>query len=144
MAIRGWRMGDPMRAQGGHRRGGHRRASVPRHCRGPGVPVRHWARGHLPHHPQGGDHPDPGALRLCLGGHRRPGLKGRGPASRGRTLLGVPGTVLAARARLKALNPHLVLGMGGHASGPVGVAAWLLGIPLALHEQNAIPGATNR
>ena len=34
--------------------------------------------------------------------------------------------------------------MGGHASGPAGVAAWLLGIPLALHEQNAIPGATNR
>ena len=71
-------------------------------------------------------------------------LKGEGLLSRGRTLLGVPGAVLAARARLKALNPHLVLGMGGHASGPRGVAAWLLGIPLALHEQNAIPGATNR
>jgi UDP-N-acetylglucosamine--N-acetylmuramyl-(pentapeptide) pyrophosphoryl-undecaprenol N-acetylglucosamine transferase len=71
-------------------------------------------------------------------------LKGEGLLSRGRTLLGVPGTVLAARARLKKLNPHLVLGMGGHSSGPAGVAAWLLGIPLALHEQNAIPGATNR
>jgi UDP-N-acetylglucosamine--N-acetylmuramyl-(pentapeptide) pyrophosphoryl-undecaprenol N-acetylglucosamine transferase len=71
-------------------------------------------------------------------------LKGEGLLSRGRTLLGVPGTVLAARTRLKALNPHLVLGMGGHSSGPAGVAAWLLGIPLALHEQNAIPGATNR
>jgi UDP-N-acetylglucosamine--N-acetylmuramyl-(pentapeptide) pyrophosphoryl-undecaprenol N-acetylglucosamine transferase len=71
-------------------------------------------------------------------------LKGEGLLSRGRTLLGVPGAVLAARARLKTLNPCLVLGMGGHASGPVGVAAWLLGIPLALHEQNAIPGATNR
>ena len=71
-------------------------------------------------------------------------LKGEGLFSRGRTLLGLPGAVLAARTRLKALNPHLVLGLGGHASGPVGVAAWLLGIPLALHEQNAIPGATNR
>jgi len=71
-------------------------------------------------------------------------LKGEGLLSRGRTLLGVPGAVLAARARLKALNPHLVLGMGGHSSGPAGVAAWLLGIPLAVHEQNAIPGATNR
>ena len=71
-------------------------------------------------------------------------LKGEGLLSRGRTLLGVPKAVRAARARLKALNPHLVLGMGGHASGPAGVAAWLLGIPLALHEQNAIPGATNR
>jgi UDP-N-acetylglucosamine--N-acetylmuramyl-(pentapeptide) pyrophosphoryl-undecaprenol N-acetylglucosamine transferase len=71
-------------------------------------------------------------------------LKGEGLLSRSRTLLGVPGAVLTARARLKALNPHLVLGMGGHAAGPAGVAAWLLGIPLALHEQNAIPGATNR
>jgi UDP-N-acetylglucosamine--N-acetylmuramyl-(pentapeptide) pyrophosphoryl-undecaprenol N-acetylglucosamine transferase len=71
-------------------------------------------------------------------------LKGEGLLSRGRTLLGVPGAVLAVRARLQALNPHLVLGMGGYAAGPVGVAAWLLGIPLALHEQNAIPGATNR
>jgi UDP-N-acetylglucosamine--N-acetylmuramyl-(pentapeptide) pyrophosphoryl-undecaprenol N-acetylglucosamine transferase len=71
-------------------------------------------------------------------------LKGEGLLSRGRTLLGLPGAVLAARARLKNLNPHLVLGMGGHSSGPAGVAAWLLGIPLALHEQNAIPGATNR
>jgi UDP-N-acetylglucosamine--N-acetylmuramyl-(pentapeptide) pyrophosphoryl-undecaprenol N-acetylglucosamine transferase len=71
-------------------------------------------------------------------------LKGEGLFSRGRTLLGLPGAVLAARARLKNLNPHLVLGMGGHSSGPAGVAAWLLGIPLAVHEQNAIPGATNR
>ncbi|MGA9756470.1 MAG: undecaprenyldiphospho-muramoylpentapeptide beta-N-acetylglucosaminyltransferase [Desulfobaccales bacterium] len=71
-------------------------------------------------------------------------LKGEGLLSRIRTLLGVPGAVLAARSRLQALNPHLVLGMGGHSSGPAGVAAWLLGIPLALHEQNAIPGATNR
>jgi UDP-N-acetylglucosamine--N-acetylmuramyl-(pentapeptide) pyrophosphoryl-undecaprenol N-acetylglucosamine transferase len=71
-------------------------------------------------------------------------LKGQGFLSRGRTLLGLPGAGLAARTRLQALKPHLVLGMGGHSSGPAGVAAWLLGIPLALHEQNAIPGATNR
>src|SRR4030042_6150188 len=39
-------------------------------------------------------------------------LKGVGLLSRGRTLLGLPGAVLAARARLKALKPNLVLGMG--------------------------------
>jgi UDP-N-acetylglucosamine--N-acetylmuramyl-(pentapeptide) pyrophosphoryl-undecaprenol N-acetylglucosamine transferase len=71
-------------------------------------------------------------------------LKGEGLFSRVRTLLGIPGAVLAAKTRLKNLQPHLVLGMGGHASGPVGLAAWLLGLPLALHEQNAIPGTTNR
>ncbi len=71
-------------------------------------------------------------------------LKGEGLWARLRALLSLPGGVLRARRRLKILNPHLVLGMGGHTSGPVGVAAWTLRIPLALHEQNAILGATNR
>ncbi len=34
--------------------------------------------------------------------------------------------------------------MGGYTSGPVGLAAWSLKIPLALHEQNALPGFANR
>jgi UDP-N-acetylglucosamine--N-acetylmuramyl-(pentapeptide) pyrophosphoryl-undecaprenol N-acetylglucosamine transferase len=71
-------------------------------------------------------------------------LKGQGWWSRVRTLCGLPGSVREARARLQALAPQLVLGMGGYASGPVGVAAYLLGIPLAIHEQNAIPGVANR
>ena len=71
-------------------------------------------------------------------------LQGEGLFSRARTLLGLPGAVLQARRRLDALKPQLVLGMGGYTSGPVGVAAWNLGIPLVLHEQNAIPGAANR
>jgi len=41
-------------------------------------------------------------------------------------------------------QPDLVLGMGGFVCGPGGVAAKLLGIPLVLHEQNAIPGMTNK
>jgi UDP-N-acetylglucosamine--N-acetylmuramyl-(pentapeptide) pyrophosphoryl-undecaprenol N-acetylglucosamine transferase len=71
-------------------------------------------------------------------------VKGMGLFSRLRAWFGVPGHVRAARRRLKSLKPDLVLGVGGHASGPVGVAAWTLGIPLAIHEQNAIPGLTNR
>ena len=41
-------------------------------------------------------------------------------------------------------KPSCVLGMGGFASGPGGVSAWLLRIPLVIQEQNAIPGTTNR
>ncbi len=41
-------------------------------------------------------------------------------------------------------RPGVVLGMGGFASGPGGVAAWLLRIPLCIHEQNAVAGLTNR
>lgn len=41
-------------------------------------------------------------------------------------------------------RPDVVLGFGGFASGPGGVAAWLKKIPLLIHEQNAIPGLTNK
>ncbi len=71
-------------------------------------------------------------------------LKGQGLFRRLRAWGSLPGSILQARALLKALAPHLVLGMGGHTSGPVGVAAYSLGIPLAIHEQNALPGLTNR
>ncbi|MFO8024136.1 undecaprenyldiphospho-muramoylpentapeptide beta-N-acetylglucosaminyltransferase [Thiohalophilus sp.] len=42
------------------------------------------------------------------------------------------------------LKPDAVLGMGGFVTGPGGLAAWLLRRPLLIHEQNAIPGLTNR
>jgi len=42
------------------------------------------------------------------------------------------------------IKPRAVLGMGGFVSGPGGLMAWLLRIPLLVHEQNAIPGLTNR
>lgn len=34
--------------------------------------------------------------------------------------------------------------MGGYVSGPGGIAAWLSGIPVVLHEQNAVAGLTNQ
>jgi UDP-N-acetylglucosamine--N-acetylmuramyl-(pentapeptide) pyrophosphoryl-undecaprenol N-acetylglucosamine transferase len=45
---------------------------------------------------------------------------------------------------LRRQKPGAVLGMGGYASGPGGLAAWLMRIPLLIHEQNAVPGVTNR
>lgn len=49
-----------------------------------------------------------------------------------------------ARKVIKEFKPDVVLGMGGYASGPGGIAAWLSHIPLVLHEQNAAAGLTNR
>jgi len=49
-----------------------------------------------------------------------------------------------ARKIMKTVQPDLVLGMGGFVCGPGGLAAKSLGIPLVLHEQNAIPGLTNK
>jgi UDP-N-acetylglucosamine--N-acetylmuramyl-(pentapeptide) pyrophosphoryl-undecaprenol N-acetylglucosamine transferase len=71
-------------------------------------------------------------------------IKGQGFFSRLGAWWHLPGSIRQARERLQALQPHLVLGMGGYSSGPVGLAAWSLKMPLALHEQNALPGFTNR
>lgn len=45
---------------------------------------------------------------------------------------------------LNRVAPDVVLSMGGYVAGPVGLAAWILRIPLVVHEQNAIFGLTNR
>jgi UDP-N-acetylglucosamine--N-acetylmuramyl-(pentapeptide) pyrophosphoryl-undecaprenol N-acetylglucosamine transferase len=45
---------------------------------------------------------------------------------------------------LKEFKPDLVVGTGGYVSGPVVLTAALFGIPTLLHEQNALPGITNK
>jgi UDP-N-acetylglucosamine--N-acetylmuramyl-(pentapeptide) pyrophosphoryl-undecaprenol N-acetylglucosamine transferase len=52
--------------------------------------------------------------------------------------------VVQARRVLRRRRPGVVLGLGGFASGPGGIAAWLAGAPLVIHEQNAVAGLTNR
>jgi UDP-N-acetylglucosamine--N-acetylmuramyl-(pentapeptide) pyrophosphoryl-undecaprenol N-acetylglucosamine transferase len=52
--------------------------------------------------------------------------------------------VVQASAALRARRPAVVLGLGGFVAGPGGLAARLAGIPLVVHEQNAIAGLTNR
>jgi len=72
------------------------------------------------------------------------GVRGKGVLG----LLAAPFRILhaigQAVAVLQKVKPDVVLGMGGFVAGPGGVAARLLGIPLAIHEQNAIAGTTNR
>jgi len=53
-------------------------------------------------------------------------------------------SLMQARRVIKTVKPDVVLGMGGYASGPGGVAAWLSRVPLILHEQNAAAGLSNR
>lgn len=72
------------------------------------------------------------------------GLRGKGI----KALVLAPWHILRAtwqaRKMLQRYQPDAVLGMGGYVSGPGGIAAWLLGIPIILHEQNGIAGLTNR
>lgn len=72
------------------------------------------------------------------------GLRGKGVA----VWLGAPlrllRAVVQAMAVIRRNRPALVVGLGGFAAGPGGVAAWLLHRPLLIHEQNAVAGFTNR
>lgn len=72
------------------------------------------------------------------------GLKGRGVWRQLRGLARLPWGIVQSAARLQAFRPDLVIGLGSYSAGPVVVAAWLRGIPVALCEQNVLPGITNR
>lgn len=49
----------------------------------------------------------------------------------------------SAMKYMKQLNVEAVAGFGGYVAGPGGLAARLLGIPVIIHEQNAVAGFTN-
>ncbi|MDE5832930.1 MAG: undecaprenyldiphospho-muramoylpentapeptide beta-N-acetylglucosaminyltransferase [Desulfovibrio sp.] len=84
---------------------------------------------------------------------RRSGLEFYGLATRGvlgRGLKAIPATarlvmaLFKARGRIKKFDPDIVAGFGGYASFAPALAAKTLGIPLLIHEQNAVCGAGNR
>jgi len=72
------------------------------------------------------------------------GLKGMGWGRGIVSLVKLPLGLLQSLRILDQFGPDLVLGVGGYSSGPVCLAAWLKGIPTAIHEQNSFPGLTNR
>ena len=71
-------------------------------------------------------------------------VTGRGPVAKLLGLADVALGTLQARGLLKRLRPAAVVGFGGYASFPAMMAAGWLGIPSALHEQNAVLGRANR
>jgi UDP-N-acetylglucosamine--N-acetylmuramyl-(pentapeptide) pyrophosphoryl-undecaprenol N-acetylglucosamine transferase len=72
------------------------------------------------------------------------------PMKGGGAARAVRGALVAARATVsavrvvRALRPRAVLSVGGYASGPVSLAAALLGVPLAVMEPNSVVGLANR
>ncbi len=72
------------------------------------------------------------------------GVRGNGVVRKLAAPFKVLRSIVQAKRVISQFKPDVVLGMGGFASGPGGVAAKLSGIPLVLHEQNAIPGMTNK
>lgn len=72
------------------------------------------------------------------------GVRGLGPLTKLMAPFRLTLALLQALRILRRLQPDVVLGMGGFASGPGGLAAWLLRCPVVIHEQNAVAGTTNR
>ncbi|BBM02330.1 undecaprenyldiphospho-muramoylpentapeptide beta-N-acetylglucosaminyltransferase [Microbulbifer sp. GL-2] len=72
------------------------------------------------------------------------GVRGKGKLALLKAPLQIMRALAQARAVVKKVQPDAVLGFGGFATGPGGVAARLSGIPLIIHEQNAVAGTTNR
>jgi len=72
------------------------------------------------------------------------GLRGNGALGWLMAPFRVVKAIWEAAVVIRQTKPDVVIGLGGFASGPGGVAAWCLGKPIVIHEQNAIPGLTNK
>ncbi len=72
------------------------------------------------------------------------GIKGLGLWNQIRSGLKIPKGILEANRILKKFSPDLTIGLGSYSAGPVVFAAWLRRIPIVVHEQNILPGITNR
>lgn len=72
------------------------------------------------------------------------GLRGKGAMRWIRMPFMLLRAVWQARRLLNANRPACAISFGGYAAAPGGIAAWTKGIPLLVHEQNRIPGLTNR
>ena len=71
-------------------------------------------------------------------------IKGKNIVGLAKALFSIPVSIGKAFGMLRRFAPDVVLGVGGYVSGPVIVAARLLGIPTAIHEQNFLPGLANK
>jgi len=72
------------------------------------------------------------------------GLKGKTAMQIISSILQLPVALVTAAGLIKKFKPDLVLGVGGYVTGPVLMAATLLGVPTCIHEQNSVPGMANR
>ena len=71
-------------------------------------------------------------------------LAGRSPLAAARTAWSLANGTRAAYAILRKVKPSAIIGFGGYPTFPPLVAARLLGVPSAIHEQNAVLGRANK
>ncbi len=104
---------------------------------------RHWSVVWLGH-PEGIEARLVAAQGIALEPVRFGGLRGKGLLKK----ILLPLYLLRAFAQslraLRRTRPTVVLGMGGYVAFPGAMMASLIGVPLVIHEQNAVAGLTNR
>jgi UDP-N-acetylglucosamine--N-acetylmuramyl-(pentapeptide) pyrophosphoryl-undecaprenol N-acetylglucosamine transferase len=72
------------------------------------------------------------------------GMKGKSLLKAAWSGLKLPWSLVESLWIIRGFAPHVVLGVGGYSAGPVCLAARVMGVPSAVHEQNSFPGVTNR
>jgi UDP-N-acetylglucosamine--N-acetylmuramyl-(pentapeptide) pyrophosphoryl-undecaprenol N-acetylglucosamine transferase len=72
------------------------------------------------------------------------GFAGKRLVKKIESLVSIIPAVVRARRLLRGFRSELVVGFGGYISFPAVIAGRLLGLPVALHEQNSVPGLSNR
>jgi UDP-N-acetylglucosamine--N-acetylmuramyl-(pentapeptide) pyrophosphoryl-undecaprenol N-acetylglucosamine transferase len=71
------------------------------------------------------------------------GVRGNGVVRKLAAPFKILKATLSAMKYMKQLKVDAVAGFGGYVAGPGGLAARMLGIPVIIHEQNAVAGFTN-
>ncbi len=72
------------------------------------------------------------------------GLLGKKRLSRWMSWVKLPVGAAQSMCFLISKRPDLVVGVGGYVSGPLVLSAWILRVPILIHEQNSFPGLTNK
>ncbi len=72
------------------------------------------------------------------------GIKGRGYLRQLRSMWKIPKGIFQSIRIINNFKPDLVMGVGSYAAGPVAIGGWFMRKKIILHEQNILPGITNR
>ena len=83
---------------------------------------------------------DGGVIRIKFDGVPR----WRGPVRAAKSVHSIGAAVRSALHAFRDFQPDAVLAMGSYASIGPAIAAWLMKVPLVIHESNAVPGYANR
>lgn len=75
---------------------------------------------------------------------RSAGITGKRIGARLRGMAIIPVSMTQSLSLIGSTKPDLVIGVGGYSSGPVLASAVLKRVPTLIHEQNYVPGVTNR